>query len=199
MNRNPVTNDLSFTVLIWCPAGMQSPGLEQQLQRAGHHPICCSAPDNLLDTALKLLPDSILVLHNPADTDTLRLAAQLRTTRDCPLILATDTWNGALAKAAASAGYDAFLSTPATPDAVHLSLLQAEAGHMKVARLREQTAELEQRLAERKLIERAKGLLMTRKHLNEEQAFRIMRGEAMRRRIGLARLASEILEAGTVL
>lgn len=202
MNLNPVTHDQSFKVLIWRPDGIPSSGLEQQLHRAGHCPVCCSAPDNLLDTVLKRLPDSIMVLHNPADTGTLRLAGQLRTTRDCPLILAAGNWNGTLAKAAAVAGYDAFLSIPATPDTVHVSLLQAEAGHMRIARLREQTTELEQHLAERKLIERAKGLLMTRKHLNEEQAFRTMRSEAMRRRISLARLASEILDtgaAGTVL
>lgn len=148
---------------------------------------------------MKRLPDSILVLHTPADTDTLRFPGQLRNKLDCLLILAADNWDWALAKAAANAGYDAFLSTPATPDSVHLSLLQAETGRMGVIQLRQQVAELEHRLAERKLIERAKGLLMARKQLNEEQAFRTMRNEAMRRRINLARLASEILETGTAL
>ncbi len=66
---------------------------------------------------------------------------------------------------------------------------------MRTVQLRRQVAELEQRLTERKLIERAKGLLMTRKLLNEEQAFRTMRSEAMRRRISLAQLAEELLAA----
>ncbi len=195
MNLNPATNDLSRKVLIWCPDGMSSAALENQLRRAGHHPSCCSAPDNLLETAFEQLPDSILMLHNPMDVRGLHLAGQLRNKLDCTLILAADNWNGALAKAAANAGYDAFLSTPATPDSVNLSLLQAEAGRMRVAQLRQQVTELEQRLTERKLIERAKGLLMTRKLLNEEQAFRSMRSEAMRRRISLAQLAEELLAA----
>jgi len=195
MNLNPATNDLSRKVLIWRPDGVSSASLENQLRRAGHHPTCCSPPENLLDTALEQLPDSILMLHTPMDARELYLAGQLRNKLDCTLILAADNWNEELAKAAANAGYDAFLSTPATPDSVHLSLLQAEAGRMRTVQLRRQVAELEQRLTERKLIERAKGLLMTRKLLNEEQAFRTMRSEAMRRRISLVQLAEELLAA----
>lgn len=107
--------------------------------------------------------------------------------------MASNKWNPTLAKAALSAGYDAFLSIPATAESLNLALLQAEAQYCHHRHLDNQVAELEQRLEERKLIEKAKGLVMAQRKLSEEEAFRSMRTESMRRRISMARLAEELL------
>jgi len=66
---------------------------------------------------------------------------------------------------------------------------------MELNHLKERVRELEQRLAERKLIEKAKGVVMLTKQLSEEQAFRMLRSEAMDRRISLAKLAEELLDS----
>jgi len=68
---------------------------------------------------------------------------------------------------------------------------------MELNHLKERVRELEQRLAERKLIEKAKGVVMLTKQLSEEQAFRMLRSEAMDRRISLAKLAEELLDSKT--
>ncbi|CAH2029865.1 ANTAR domain-containing response regulator [Trichlorobacter ammonificans] len=182
-----------MSVLICCPDRLSLHLLEQQVYQAGHRPICCIHADRVLETAREQLPDSILVVHDPPASDGIALAGQIRGNYTCPLVLAADHWDGELAKAATSAGYAAFLGMPATGTSLVPALLQAEAGHNELRYLKDRVAELEQRLAERKLVEKAKGMVMLQQQLSEEQAFRTLRSEAMRRRISLARLAEELL------
>jgi len=151
----------------------------------------------LLETAREQLPDSILVVHDPPAADGIALVAHIQKNYDCPLVLAAAHWDRELAKAATSAGYAAFLGIPATGASLALALLKAETGHMELNHLKERVRELEQRLAERKLIEKAKGVVMLTKQLSEEQAFRMLRSEAMDRRISLAKLAEELLDSKT--
>ena len=54
---------------------------------------------------------------------------------------------------------------------------------------------LQQKLVERKLVERAKGILQQRRRLSEEQAYLLLRDNSRRRRIPMANLAKEIIEA----
>ncbi len=53
---------------------------------------------------------------------------------------------------------------------------------------------LQQKLAERKLVERAKGILQRRRRLSEEQAYLMLRNTSRRRRKPMAELAKEIIE-----
>lgn len=53
---------------------------------------------------------------------------------------------------------------------------------------------LQQKLVERKLVERAKGILQQRRRLSEEQAYMLLRNNSRRRRIPMASLAKEIIE-----
>lgn len=61
-----------------------------------------------------------------------------------------------------------------------------------IAVLRERLAEAERRLDERQVIDRAKGLLMTA-GLSEDDAYRHLRQQAMRRQMRLGDLARELL------
>lgn len=197
MSADARTYDAPLPVLIWCPDRRSADLLEDLVRRAGRHPVCCMDADKLLETALAQLPGCILAVHDPPLSDGIAMAAQLRTRFGCALLLASGRWDKPLAKAAATAGYDAFLSIPATASTMTLALLSAEEGYERICRMKETVAELEQRLADRKLIERAKGMVMMQKQLSEEQAFRTMRSESMRRRISMARLAEELIGAGS--
>jgi GAF domain-containing protein len=54
---------------------------------------------------------------------------------------------------------------------------------------------LQQKLQERKLMERAKGILQSRRRLSEHQAYLFLRSESRRRRLPMVDLAREIIEA----
>ena len=76
-------------------------------------------------------------------------------------------------------------------DSAQLEVAQ-RAGRLLTAVLERDT--LHQKLAERKLVERAKGILQQRRRLSEEQAYLLLRNNSRRRRIPMASLAREIIE-----
>lgn len=56
---------------------------------------------------------------------------------------------------------------------------------------------LRHKLSERKVVERAKGILQQQRHITEEQAYLTLRNNSRRRRITMAQLATEIIQAHT--
>jgi hypothetical protein len=80
--------------------------------------------------------------------------------------------------------------------AENLSLYGLAAWSVKeIARLQAELKIVNGRLASRKLVERAKGVLQVERGLSEQQAYEYMRGASRRRRIPLAELAEEVLGA----
>ena len=71
----------------------------------------------------------------------------------------------------------------------HIAALEA-----RVAALEEENARLKERLETRKLIERAKGVLMRRHHWSEGEAYRALQCAAMNRRTTMAQLARRVIE-----
>jgi response regulator NasT len=77
--------------------------------------------------------------------------------------------------------------------------------NVALARFRQEQkvlAELEEtrhKLAERKVIDRAKGLLMTRQRMSEEQAYQKLRTMAMNKNLKLAEVAQRILDVEDLL
>jgi hypothetical protein len=82
------------------------------------------------------------------------------------------------------------------PDAVEASLnLVALAfwSTSEIARLRAELKEADRRLATRKLVERAKGVLQLERGISEESAYAYLRGQSRRRRVTLGRIAEEVV------
>ena len=82
------------------------------------------------------------------------------------------------------------------PDAVEAGLnLVALAfwSAREITRLRAELKEADRRLASRKLVERAKGVLQLERGISEESAYAYLRGQSRRRRVTLARIAEEVV------
>jgi AmiR/NasT family two-component response regulator len=152
---------------------------------AGESASARSAPD--LTAALR--PDVAVFAVGLGDGDGVTAAATVMATTPCPIVLLTSHSDDSLVARARHAGVMAYLlkplRTPELPPALDLA----------VARFGE-IQELRQRLAARKLIERAKGLLMARQGITEEEAFRALRSFAMNQRRPLAEVAQAVLQRG---
>jgi len=109
----------------------------------------------------------------------------------CPVVLFTSHTDNALVERARAAGVMAYLLKPLRPAEL------APALDLAVARFAE-TKELRERLEERKVIERAKGALMRRYGLDEEQAFQRLRRAAMDTRRPMAEIARALLVSESV-
>ncbi len=88
----------------------------------------------------------------------------------------------------------AYLIEPAAPGGVAAAAEFAHRRWLEASAAREENARLQAAVASRKLIERAKGLLMKKHRWGEAEAFRRLQRGAMNRRIPMADLAKQILE-----
>lgn len=86
------------------------------------------------------------------------------------------------------AGHEVVSSLSANPDVVLMEGKSAAARLEELQRLRLQ-------LAERKLIERAKGLLMKARGLDEEAAYALLRKSAMDRNVRIGELAQQLIDS----
>jgi response regulator NasT len=125
------------------------------------------------------------------DRDGIDVASEVTSKAGCPVVLFTSHTDDQLTARAREAGVMAYLLKPLRPAEL------APALDLAVARFRE-TQELRQTLEDRKVIERAKGRLMARHALTEEQAFQRLRRAAMDARRPMVDIARAVLVSDTV-
>jgi len=92
-----------------------------------------------------------------------------------------------------------YLLKPVTSPSLHAAIQVAVARSHELKSLRDNVQQLEGTLRERKLIERAKGILMTRRGLSEPEAFRLLQRQSQDRRMPMAKLAESIVQADELL
>jgi response regulator NasT len=116
--------------------------------------------------------------------------------QDTSVLLLTAYSQKELVKDAREAGVAAFLVKPVSEEdllpAVEIALSQKE----KMDSLKNDIKQLKQSIEERKMIEKAKGIVMQTYSLNEEQAYKKMRAASMTSRMPLSKLAACILTDG---
>lgn len=166
--------------------------LEDVLNACGVQTVLfCEDLEKTLETANARQPELLFmeasdVLASPDLADALAAC--------CPawlILLVAEQDLGLLQKSTERA--DAMLLSPLPPLGTEALMTLTLAQARRTVALRKALAETQTALKERKLIERAKGLVMASEGVSEEQAYRRMRSQAMGRRISMARLAEEIL------
>ena len=120
------------------------------------------------------------------DGDGIEVASEVIARGTCPVVLFTSHTDDALVGRATAAGVMAYLLKPLRPAEL------APALDLAIARWQEARA-LRTRLEERKIIERAKGALMQRHGLTEDEAFKRLRRTAMDTRQPLVEIARAVL------
>jgi response regulator NasT len=133
-------------------------------------------------------PDVAVFAVGLRDGDGIDAAAAVMAADPCPIVLCTRRRGDALIERARRAGVMGYLLKPLRAEELPPVL------DLAIARFAE-IRDLRQRLEARKLIERAKGLLMTRQGLSEEEAFRVLRRTAMNRRRSMAEVAQAVILA----
>lgn len=138
----------------------------------------------------RVAPDVVVCAAGMPDGDGVQAAAQV-TQADCPVVLFTSHTDAPLVERARTAGVMGFLLKPLRPAEL------APALDLAIARFAD-TRQLKQTLEGRKVIERAKGTLMARFGLTEDEAFRRLRRAAMDSRRPMVEVARALLVSETV-
>jgi len=144
-------------------------------------------------------PDVIILdLENP-DRDMLEHAFQVTRAIRRPIAMFVDTTDTALTEAAIDAGVSAYIVDGLRKERVKPILDMAVSRFNAVDRLKRELESAKSELAERKTIDRAKGILMKSKGLDENQAYQLLRKTAMNQNRRIAQVAESLVLSFSIL
>jgi response regulator NasT len=116
-----------------------------------------------------------------------------------PIVMFTEDDKADSMEAAMAAGVSAYVVAGLQPERIKPVLDVALVRFKREQKLLDELEGTRLKLAERKLLDRAKGILMARQGLTEDQAFQKLRSMAMNKNLKLAELAQRILDAEDLL
>jgi AmiR/NasT family two-component response regulator len=175
-------------------------GLQGQLE-ALNYDIVAVVDDGhrAIEVCRRTLPDIVLMDIEMPGLDGLSAAREIANDPGTPVVILTAHGHPNLVDQAVQDGVIQYLLKPVTSPALHAAIQTSLARARDLKSEREKVSELQLTLRDRKLIERAKGILMTRRHLTEPEAFRFLQRQSQDRRMPMAKLAESIVQADEVM
>ena len=178
----------------------RSRSLRIGLLENGYNIVAVLPVDTFLpDRISQIQPDMIIVDAESQARDTLEHVVMATREARRPIVLFTDDDDTSHVKDAIAAGVTAYVVAGLASDRVKPVLEVAMARFQHEETMRRELADARTQLSERKVIDRAKGLLMTRNGLTEEEAYARLRKTAMDRGLRLAEVAQRVLDVADVL
>jgi two-component system, response regulator / RNA-binding antiterminator len=174
--------------------------LEEGLREAGYTEVVhISEMQSLLARIYALDPDIIVIdLENPS-RDSLEQMFQVSRAVRRPVAMFVDQSDAASIQASVDAGVSAYIVDGLKKERMKPILDLCVSRFNAFARLQDELDRTKNALEERKVIDRAKGILMKLKGLTEEEAYVLMRSTAMREKKKIGEIAQSILTASELL
>ena len=170
--------------------------LSERLRSLGHEPLGPAGDGSeAIALARAESPDLYLFDVEMPNVDGLEAAATLaRAGLRRPVVVVTGVDDPTLIDRAIATGVSAYLTKPVDSRELEAALALAAARHAEFEALEAEVDRAQQALEDRKLVERAKGLLMSALGLSEQDAFRRLQRTARERNLKLAQVAAQIVE-----
>ena len=170
--------------------------LEDGLREAGYaHVVHLNETSHLLTRIYSIDPDVILIdLENPS-RDVLEQMFQMSRVVKRPIAMFVDQSDSASIEAAVDAGVSAYIVGGLHKERIKNILDLCISRFNAFARLQDELDRTRTALDERKVIDRAKGILMKARKLNEEDAYALLRRTAMNEKKKIAEVAQSVVTA----
>ncbi len=174
--------------------------LEEQLQGLGYDVVgIARSGTEAISLAHRLVPDLIIMDIRMPEMEGTEAAAIIRNQRPVPIIMLTAYADKETIRKAEASGALAYLVKPVNENELPPAIDIALARFKEIQALRTEVVELQDSLEARKLIERAKGILMQRLGLSERDAYERLRQRARDKRAKMKDIAQAIIEAEELL
>lgn len=189
MRRALIAEDEGMTVML----------LRRTLVAAGFEVVGAVANgEHAVKQADALQPDFILMDVNMPGMNGIEATRQIMAKRPVPIIILTAYSEEGLVEEAIEAGACAYIVKPITSEQVVPALRTALARFETLENVRQENNDLKDTLETRKLVERAKGILMDRMRISEADAFRRLQKMSRDKAQTMKVTAQEVIQADTV-
>jgi response regulator NasT len=190
----------SLRILIADDESIRLMSLRVQLAELGHQVVAeAYTGDEAVRLAEQTGPDlAILDIRMPV-MDGIEAAERITQTRPIPIILLTAYSEEQLVARAAQTSISAYLMKPVAADDLLPAISLALARFRQFQALQREVADLHAALETRKIVERAKGILMRRLDISEDEAFRRLQKQSQDSNRKLAEVAQALITADQML
>ena len=183
----------NLRVLVFHPKDADGEMLTQQLQRIGCQVMTMWPP-------LPDLPDTVDVVYCAVRPDHAAVqCAWMGEESAIPLIAIINYENPTIIDAAMRMGALAMLASPLRSTGILSSLAMAQHTHCELRELRHRIVRLQQKLLGANQISQAKAILVRTRAIDDAEAYRIIREQAMSKRVAIEEIARAIINADGVL
>lgn len=174
--------------------------LKQSLTEAGCEVIAhLSDTANLDEAVSRLQPDIVIIDTDSPSRDTLEHLIVMSQNAPRPIVMCTHDGDSEKIRAATRAGVSAYVVGGLSNEKLRPVMDAAIARFEEFKALRAELNEANLKLSERKVVEKAKGLLMKQRGIDEDAAYTLLRNMAMKQNMRLATLAEQVVQAAKLL
>jgi response regulator NasT len=157
------------------------------------------SPLELFRRVAEHTPDVVLIDTESPSRDVLEQLAVISSSAPRAMVLFTEDAHAATIRAALRAGVSAYIVDGIATARLEPIMRVAMERFAADQKLRAELVDTRDRLEERKLVDRARGILMKQRGLSEDEAFTALRSHAMDRGIRLGEAAKQLIDIATLL
>jgi response regulator NasT len=158
-----------------------------------------ASPLELLRSVEQHQPDLVLIDTESPSRDVLEQLAAVSASAPRPVVMLTGDGHDEAIRAALGVGVSAYVVDGVESRRLEPIMRVAIERFQAQQRLRDELAATRTQLAERKVVERAKGILMKQRGCDEETAFTALRSLAMQRGVRLGEAAQQVIDVAALL
>lgn len=196
----PSIGIVKVRVLVIAESSERADIVRRGLSLAGHETADVAGPDGALPTTMEQTrPDAIVLESRSPPVDLLDRIVDAMGEKPLPLVIFSGDGSEQTISRAVRAGAAAYVVDGLEVTRVPVILQVALARFELMTDLRSELSVAQQKLAERKFVERAKGLLMKARGLSEDEAYHTLRRMAMERNRRMGDVARSVLEMADLL
>jgi AmiR/NasT family two-component response regulator len=171
------------------------PELSGDLRSAGLHALGQCECHVLVREAVRLAPD-VVVIWEPLPGDELFESTRLLASAAArPVLVFTSDVRAEPMEQALASGVHGWVVNGYAPERLRPLIQLAQARFRVESALRGELLEVNQRYNERKLVDRAKGILMNARQVSEEEAFRLLRSASMHSKMRMGQVSQQVIDA----
>jgi AmiR/NasT family two-component response regulator len=183
------------SALVLDGASPGAPELAADLAAVGIHVLGAASRSNLVHEAIRLAPDLVVGHALSPDAALFEACALLASTAPRPVVVFTSDPDATKIEQALRSGIHAYVVNGYARNRLRSVLHVAEARFQGDRALRGELAEISQRFDERKLVDRAKGILMRARQVSEDEAFRVLRTASMHSNRRVGQVSQQVIAA----
>ena len=166
-------------ILAVAPAQPDAPTLVTDLESNGLQVCARCTCVGMVREAVRHAPDMVIVWDPHPGEELFEATRLLESATPAPVLVFTSDVRAETMETAIASGIDGWVVNGYAAGRLRPLIQFTSARHRQMRQMREELGDLKRRLEERKLVDRAEGILMSARQISEDEAFRLLRSASM--------------------